>query len=237
MHMNCLRIKSLICSLLTGVVVFLSGSLKSQNVVNDLDQVYGLDQTLYNGRKYDYLSPSGTTGHQFLQSILFSDGSVTIKGKCYNDLKLNFDIFNQQLVLQYADEKSFKNIIEVSKAWMKGFSIGTMNFELLSLEGDPRFYQVLGNDSLRILYFWRKTMSLNDAIGASNYVFSPALKDSYVFIHGRLRPFNNKRSLILIFDPGLRPAIKSYLRKNKVKVKKASDQEITDMIVFISKIR
>jgi len=213
------------------------GKLISQEAVKGLDQVYGIDQTLCNGKKYTYMPPPGTTRHQYLKSPFFTVGCVTLKGKIFQDITLNYDIFNQQLLLQYANDDGPLNILEVSKAWLKGFSLDNRNFELLNLDQEPRFYQVLGEGTVRILYFWRKSLNLNNAIGTYNFVFSNDIRDSYVLMNEQLKPFNSNRSLTKIFEEGKRPEIKSYLRKNRVKVKKASDQVMTEMITFIGKLR
>ena len=226
-----------LCLLLLIILFSISGTLISQDAVTILDRAYGLDQTLYNGKKYNYFLPSGTNGHQYLFSPDNVVGSVTLKGKCYQDITLNYDIFNQQLLLQYEDERGALNIIEVSKAWIKSFRIGNMNFEFLNLEKDPHFYQVLGEGQVRILYYWRKNLNLDVAIGSSDFTFTPAVRDSYLFMDGQLKPFSTNRSLIRLFDPGHRPKIKSYLRKNKVKVKKASDQAMAEMLTFIGNIK
>jgi hypothetical protein len=237
MHLMRSGMKSIMFSLLVIFLFSISGRLISQDVVQVLDRVYGLDQTLCNGKKYTYLPPQGTKRNQYLLSRNYIGGSVTLKGKIYQDLTLNYDIVNQQLLLKYEDEQGAMTIIEVSKAWLDSFSLGTMNFEFLNLEKDPRFFQVLGKGPLRILYFWRKELKLESTMGTYKYIFTPALRDSYVLMDGQLKPFGNKRSLIGLFDPGDKPAIKSYLRKNKIKVKRASDQVMADLITFIGKIR
>ena len=162
---------------------------------------------------------------------------MTLKGKCYQDINLNYDIFNQQLLLKFEDETGVLNIIEVSKAWLTSFRRGNLNFEFLNLEQEPRFYQVLGEGPVRILYYWRKNLNLNDAVGSSNFIFTHAIRDSYVLMDGQLKPFRTNRSLIRLFDPGHRPEIKSYLRKNKIKVKETSDQAMAEMITFISNLK
>ncbi len=224
-------------SLLIISIFFISGKLIAQDAVKELDKVYGLDQTLYNGKKYSFIVPPGTSGHQFLQAQLFSDGTLTLKGKEYHDIALNYDIYNQQLLLQYADDNFPVNFIEVSKAWLQSFSLGDMKFRLLQLEKEPQFYQVIGDGPLQILYFWRKTLNLNDVIGTSNFVFSVPLRDSFVLMNRQLKPFKTRRSLIQLFDRGQRQEIKNYMRKNKIKVKKSSDHAMADLINFIGKLK
>jgi hypothetical protein len=229
--------KSIKCSLLLIILFSFSGKLIAQDVIKVLDRVYGPDQTLHNGKKYNYFLPLNTKGHQYLVSRNYFVGSATLKGKCYQDIALNYDLFNQQLLLKYEDETGAMIVIEVSKAWLESFRLGAKNFELLNLEQNPRFFQVLGEGPVRILYYWRKSLNLNDAIGTSNFIFTPPIRDSYVLMDGQLKSFRTKRSLIKLFDPGHRPEIKSYLRKNKIKMKKASDQVMAEMITFIGNIK
>ncbi len=224
------------CTLLLSLFFSFSGTLISQDAAAILDHLYGLDQTLYNGKKYNYFLPPGTNGHQYLLSPDYVAGSVTIRGKCYQNITLNYDIFNQQLLLQYEDETGALSIIEVSKAWLKSFSLGSMNFEFLNLEQNPRLFQVLGESRVRILYYWRKNLNLDIAVGSSDFFFTNAVRDSYVLLDGKLIPLRTKRSLVRLFDPGQRQEIKSYLRKNKVNIKKASDQSMTETITFIDSL-
>ncbi|MEI6683012.1 MAG: hypothetical protein WCO44_10310 [Bacteroidota bacterium] len=229
--------KVLIFSILTAILFLFPGNLFPQDAAKLADQVYGLDQVLYNGKKYNYFLPPGTHGHQYLLTEEFMEGSVTIRGTCYQNLRLNFDILNQQLLLKYKDDAGAVNILEVSKAWLEGFSLGTMNFEYLSPEQNPRFFQVLGSGSYHILYYWRKSLDMVAAVGSSDFTFSAAVRDSYVLMNGQLRPFRNRHGLVRIFDRSHRQEIKSYLNRNKIKVHKASDAVLGDMISFIGNLK
>jgi len=229
--------KVLLFSILTCILSLFPGILLSQEAATVADRVYGLDQTLYNGKKYNYFLPAGTHGNQYLLSEEFAEGSVTIKGTSYQNLRLNFDILNQQLLLKYKDETGALNIIEVSKAWLEGFSLGTMQFECLSLGENPRFFQVLGSGQYRILYFWRKSLDMVAAVGSSDFTFSAAVKDSYVLMNGQLKPFRNRHGLVSLFGRTHRQEIKSYLHRNKIRIRKASDQVLADMITFIGNLK
>jgi hypothetical protein len=229
--------KSVAFSLLLTILFAFSGNVKSQDAIKVLDRVYGLDQILYNGKKYTYSPPPGTKGHQYLLSPDYDSGSVTLRGKCYRDISLNYDIFNQQLLLRYEDETGPLNIIEVSKSWITGFRMGTMHFEFLSIGEESLFYQVLGEGRAQILYHWRKNLDVDGTIGSCGFTFTRTVRDSYVFMNGQLQPFSTKRSLIKLFDPAHKQEIKNYLRKNKINVKKSSDQVMAEMITFIGNLR
>ena len=236
-HCFNLRTNIIMCSLSAMIIFLFPLIARSQEQLKTPDAAYGLDQTLYNGKKYSYRPPPGTNGTQYLVSQLFFYGTVTLKGKTYHEVILNYDIFNQQLLLQYSDEHDPLNVIEISKAWLTRFSLDSMNFEYLRLDQGPNIYQVLGDGPVRILYFWRKSLNLNDVIGTSNFVFSKPVRDAYLLKEGKLLPFNSKRSLVRHFDAAKRAEIKSYLRKNKIRINRTSDKAMTDAINFIGKIR
>ena len=221
--------------LLTSLIIF-SGKLISQDAFHEMDRVYGLDPLLFNGKKYSYFLPSGTGGNQFLASSAFVEGDIVIRGKEVQDVFLNYDIYNQKLLLQYSDETGAFQIIEISEAWLERFSLGEMNFIYLAGNEQHRIYQVLGDGPYHILYSWRKSLKLSNSMGDGNYTFSPAVKTRYVFVDGELHPFRSKGSLIKVFDPAHKPAIKNYFHEKGINPKKASDQAMTELINYIGNL-
>jgi len=219
--------------LLLTIFLLISVSLFCQQPAEKLDRVYGLDPTLYNGKKYSYFLPPGTDGHQYLQSPDYFVGGVTIKEEYFGDITLNYDIYNQQLLLRYANENGAFNIIEVSKAWLKGFSLDNMHFEYLDLGDGLKFYQVLGDGKIKILFHWKKDLKLDVGATSTNFAFTKAFRSDYILLEGKLFPYRNKRSLIKVFGPEKKQDIKSYLRKNRIRLKKASDQDMTGLINYI----
>jgi len=224
-------------SLILVCIVLIPGELHSQDTFTELDKVYGLDQTLYNGKKYTYVILYTTTGHQYLITPQFTFGSVTIRGTRFENIFLNYDIFNQQLLMRYLDPTGAAITLEVSKAWLQGFTISNKNFEYLHVEQKPAIYQVLGKEPLRILYFWRKVLDLETVVGTANYVFKNPIRESFVLVDGKLLTFNSKGSFIRLFGPENKVEIKSYMRKNKIKIRRSSDQAMEEMINYIATIR
>jgi len=227
---------SLIRSLILIFLIFCPGTFSAQDAFREMDQVYGPDPLLYNGKKYSYFLPHGTGGHQFLISEEYLTGEVTVKGIKFDGVALNYDIYNQQLLLQCANETGASNIIEVSRAWLESFRLDTLEFKYLNFDRDPRFYQVLGDKPCQILYYWRKNLKLSNFSGHANYTFLPPVKTRYVLTGGELHPFSSKSSLIAIFDPMHKLEIKNYMKNNKIKLKQASDQVMTELINFIGNL-
>ncbi len=226
-----------IMRLLHVIILFsLTGILYSQEIIEEQDQVYGLDPLLYNGKKYTYFLPPGTGGNQFLNSPDYYLGQLVIKGIPFKDITLNYDIFNQQLLLRYADDKGSFNIIEISKAWLENFHLGDLYFELHDFGDGNRFYQVLGEGQARILYYYRKELKLDVLARSGTYEFSPAIKSSYVLKKDKLYPFGSKHSLLRVFGKEYKQDIKSYMRKNRIRTKNVSDAQMKELINFISNL-
>ena len=161
---------------------------------------------------------------------------MVIRGKGVQGIFLNYDIFNQKLLLQYADETGAIQIIEVSEAWLESFSLGPVNFKYITHKNESRIYQVLGDGPLHILYYWRKNLKLSNSAVAADYTFSLPIRTTFVMIEGEPIPYGSKGSFIKLFDPVHKDEIKDYIHVNGIKLKKAPDQVMTDLIHFISNL-
>jgi hypothetical protein len=202
--------------------------------VENFAGIYGLDQSLYNGILYNSYYPSNVKGDQFFIDKNFLKGEVTIKGIKYNNLELNLDIYKQELLLKYYNSNKVINVIMISKAWLEEFSIGNTRFLYLGLPRIPaRIYQVLGNDSIQILYFWKKDLKLDNANSTLEFSIE---KESYVLISKSLKKFHNNRNFVQLFAEENQIKIKQYLQQNKIHVKDAPDQKMEELINFCSKL-
>ena len=215
------------------LLLFLSANLLSQPDFKSLDKVYGLNPLLHNGIKYTFYLPPGTGSHQYLQSPDYFTGSVTIKEVTFEGITLNYDIYNQQLLLKYMDEKGAFNIIEVSKSWLKEFHLGNKYFIYMDFGNGKNFYQVLGKNRVKLLYHWFKFLKLDMGTNSGNFTFTPAIKSSYILKDNELRPFRNKRGLIEILGQQHKKEIKRFMRQNGIKLKKASEEEMTELINYL----
>jgi hypothetical protein len=235
---NTARMNSSIYRFVFLLLIFFPHAGHPQDSLTNPDRIYGLDETLFNGVKYDYFPPAGVGGDQYLESPQFIIGSLTIHGRDFTGLSLNYDIVNQQLLLKYYDENGAMQILEVSKAWLTEFRLGSRHFEVLPEKEAPAFYQVIGTGNARFLYFWHKNLEMVSAINRTQgFLYTPAARDSYIEINGKIERFRNRRSLAALFDQARRPEIKKYMRKNRIRPDEASDAEMTALINYISNLK
>jgi hypothetical protein len=221
------------------IILFLSVSeISAQQIIKSTNGVYGLDPLLYNGKYYTFFPPLNTGGTQYFTDHQFESGSVTIRGIAYADVVLNYDIYNQQLLLKYKNNLGAISLIIISDAWLESFSFKGLNFEVFSQQQDTtkRIFQVLGTGPNRILYYWKKDLILDGFHGSKNHIFTAARKEMNIFTDNKIVKYRNNKIFYSQFDTDTRNALKKYLKKNNINVKKASDKTMTELIHYCNTI-
>lgn len=215
------------------LLLFAWSGVFAQITTSDLDKAYGLDPLLYNGKYYSYFVPRWTEGTQFLNGPDAVKGFVTKRGVTYDNLLLKYDVYNQQLILQYKTNTGADHLIIISDVWLEKFNLGDVHFEMLAIQDTlRRIYQVMGTGPIRALYSWSKKLDITNQIGSENHVFLPSMKESYLLIDTKLLKYKKNRSFVRLFDPAKQVVLKKYLRQHKIKVKKASNQVVTELINY-----
>ncbi len=234
-----------LCSFLILLIITINSSFCQNQETTDIvtktntgiENVYGMDPSLYNGLLYNSFNPAKVKGDQYLIGGEYLKGEVTIRGVNYKNLDLNYDIYRQELLLRYLNTSNVFSIIMVSKAWLEEFKIGGFRFLLYGAPESPKqIYQVLGDESILLLYFWQKKVEYNnDYIGNTNLWFS-IKKEQNVLMNNSLYKFQSNNSFLHLFDKDKQALIKKYLRQNRIKVNNASDQTMKELINYCSKI-
>lgn len=217
------------------IIVFLITNFHSRaQGYSDLNYKYGLDPTLHNGKVYRYSTRGRSFGTQFLKSSEFTNGSVKIKDITYDDLLLNYDVYNQQLVYQYTGSTAGINKIIVSDAWLKSFTIGDSYYELHNLDDNPKIYKVIGGGSYRVMYHYFKELKVDGQVNSRSWRFSSPIRYSYLSIDNKMYKYLNNSSFVRQFSKEEQTTIRKYMREHHVKMKKSSDDKIRELLVFIN---
>ena len=205
----------------------------AQTPVLSSNQIYGLNPLLYNGKVYTYFYAANTKGSQFLDGPEFVNGSVQIRGKNFSGILLNYDVYNQKVVLKYKTRMNNLMEIVISEAWLESFNLDGKYFEILSFPGiKSRIYQVIGQGRYRILYTWSKTYALDHTYGATNFAFSKPVRESYLQLGDKLMHYKSNRNFVALFGPENKSLLNKYLRKNKIKVRKSGQQVSLQLINY-----
>ncbi|MGB8492117.1 MAG: hypothetical protein WCE64_13755 [Bacteroidales bacterium] len=207
----------------------------AQRTVNGTDDVYGSDPLLYNGKFYTFFSPLNAGGNQYLNDRQFEPGTVTLRGVKYTDLLLNYDIYNQQLLLEYKGEPGLTQVIILSDAWLETFSIKDKNFRIFQIsDNEKRIYQEIGADQTRVLYFWKKYRQVENITGGTKMIFTKPAREMNLLTDGKIVTYRNNRSFVNLFGPENKEVVREYIHGHRVNVKKASDKIMAGLINYVN---
>lgn len=212
--------------------LILAGNVvRSQDLFSTADSIYGHNPLLYNGVKYSFYVPSHTGGHQFLSTRDFSGGSVDIKGARFDVTGINYDVYNQEILIQYENAAGGLDVLSLSKAWIEHFNIGEKRFEILEVNGTPQICQLISAGNLKVIYHWSKTLKLDMHYGSRDFIFSEPSRDSYIIIGNCWFAFRNNKTFVKAFDPELQPEIRRSLKQMRINVKRSADTAMLGLLV------
>jgi hypothetical protein len=199
---------------------------------------YGFDQVLVNGIFYEdkYWKKDG---HQFFPEDQLYKGTLMFRGKEYKGIEMKYDICDQQLILYI----SFNNLtvrVVPSNDFISAFSLGDRYFSKYNFEGEPRFYQVVfDTDKLKCLYYWFKQVRETDDGGNSSYYyyeFTDSEKKNYLKINGTFEMYRNNRSFTELFPQEIRDMVKKYMKANRIKVVKSTDERMAELLTYCNSL-
>lgn len=197
-----------------------------------IHEKHGYDLNLINGILY-YDKYKNVLNHPFLSGEDLLPGSIVISGIRYEDVKINYDIYSQYLVLEYpADAGSSYNII-VSPEHTDAFHLDGDYFEKLALDDHgPLFYQVIKANGLTCYIHWEKKKVIK-SYEFSNYFTEPERR-CFLDYYGTLSPFSNRRSFVSLISGVPKKELKRFIRKNEIQVSDATPEQLEELLKFIS---
>jgi len=212
-----------------------TGSLAAfaQNTQITADKVYGYDPLLYNGLAYYFYPPPSTQGTQYMFDIFDAEGSVTVRGVTYPNQAINYDIYNQQLVLKYRTAIGSDNLLQISFAWLENFDMHSKHFEVITTADTIKeIFQTLGKGPAKVLYSFSRKLTVSNLTESSVHYFAQIQRTMYVSNGSKRQKYKNNRSFVKTFPEANHDQIFKYIRKNKLTVQKADDRHMTELINY-----
>jgi hypothetical protein len=187
-------------------------------------------QILNNGRAWRNLYYK-IKGDQFLYSPDFLPGSVTIEGRTFSNLKLKYDIYNDELIMITANGI----IIQLNKEMVEAFSMNPDNiYNFTKLEADTLnslsgYVNVLyeGNTSLFVKY--RKEI-LQLAV-ENKYDMFNQINRIYVKKDGVISRVDTKREFLNLFKDK-KQLLHAFIRSKKLKLSRKNPGSFKPVIEY-----
>ena len=193
---------------------------------------HGSDLNLVNGILY-YDRYKNVLNHPFYNGEELLPGSVVISGTSYQDVRINFDIYSQYLVLEYPVVSGNSHSIIISPGQTDAFDLDGNYFERLTLDDrGPLFYQLIRVNGLTCYIHWEKKM------GSRSYqhqsFFTEPDQRCFLDYYGELSLFSNRRNFVSLISGVPKKEINRYLWKKGIRLSDATPEQLEDLLQFIS---
>ncbi|MCA1756925.1 MAG: hypothetical protein LC649_05655 [Bacteroidales bacterium] len=173
------------------------------------------NQLLYNGRVWigTYF---GVIGTEFMLTPDWINGDVTINGTLFTDVPLKYDIYNDDLLINYINKRVLilnREMVESFVLHYEGKSYTLTNHGVN--QESQAFYQLFYSGKADLLKQWRKKR-VQFAVEARYDQFQ---QDSRLLlsIDGKQYEFSNIKSLCRLFG-NYSGDVRSFMRKSRIKV-------------------
>jgi hypothetical protein len=183
------------------------------------------DPFLQNGIYYSY-PYYNAVGHPFLGDGEFESGNVIFRGRRFEGITINYDLFNQQIILsRKSDEILQMNLL--ANEFITEFTFKGKRFIKFSLQGEfsPFFQVVSETPKIACYYLWYKERrELLDAGNQRIYSFSEQKSKHYLILNGKPFRYKNNRTFVQLLPDPARGEIKDFMKENRIFVEEANDQ-------------
>jgi hypothetical protein len=198
------------------------------------NEMYGLDQKLIRGVQY-YNKYPRSMGNGFLDSDAFVRGRVVINEVEYDDVKIRYDIYEQQVNLHFSYSSTTENTVILNRDVIEEFEMNGMLFRKYFFpETDTSFLQIISEGKVTCLYYWYKNLT-NQTSLRYVYEFSDPRKKSFLLIDSVLYQYNGERQFVKLF-PESKPALRKYFKQNQIRLRKAPDSTVMELIEFCNSL-
>jgi hypothetical protein len=193
---------------------------------------HGLDPNLVNGILY-YDRYRNVLNHPFYSGEEFLPGSVVISGIRYEDVRINYDIYSQYLVLQYPVVEGSSHSIIIPPEHTDAFDFDGNYFKRLILDDrDPLFYQLIEVNGITC-YIHREKKKAIRSYQFTEFFTEPEQR-CFLDYYGKLSPFSNRRNFVSLISGVPKKELLRYIRGKGIQPADASPEQLEDLLQFIS---
>jgi hypothetical protein len=194
------------------------------------------DQILFNGRVW-FNHYYDVRGDQFLFSKNYLTGSLSMNGKSYNNIGINYDIYNDEIITK----TNLGNLLQLNKEMVDSFTLVSgidkyrfINIKVDSLQGLKGYVNILYEGKSALIVKYKKEIELL-AVDDKFDLFFQTYK-IFLIKNGIASQISNKKDLLKVFDEK-KAQIKEFVKRNKIKVSKKDPQSIIPVVRYYDTLR
>jgi hypothetical protein len=234
-------IRSCLVSLFSLFILYYPCSAQLNNVLNSdstdlfsfVQREYGPDPVLINGLyPEDYILDA--IGHPFFIDTIFHPGYVILHNQKFENVFLQYNIFDQNIIVsQPGFERDTVQIIPPNK-FISEFGINGKIFRKFCFDGaNEQFFQVVYDGKIKCLYSFTKNRYISyHTPKYSSFRFTQGIRKSFLLIDQKLYEYKKSGSFLQYLPKNVKPGIKAYCEKEKLRFSRASDTEIRNLMEY-----
>jgi hypothetical protein len=211
----------------------------SKDLLAYIEERYGADDLLMNGSIYVPLH-SLAIGHPYFEVHDWVLSTLYVKRHRFDQVKLKYDIELDEFVLFILDKQERKNYLLLNRHYVDSVRMGKYVFvNADNIPGIPEKFGYLENVYDRQFYFFvthHKDFKKEFSESKPHGEYSEQTSTRYILDDGRLTKVNSKKAFLSYFEP-YKSELKSYLRKNKIKYKKANSGQLYNLLIYCEGIQ
>ena len=208
------------------------GHVKAQQAI-EADSIYGLNPQLYNGRIYKDYYGNSVKGHQFLVSEEYKNGTLQVNGQVFEGLSLNYDVYGQKLLFSFENQTKATKIIIIPLDNIQSFIFDNKYYEVIWWQNQEyKIFQTIISTQSKIIIYVKKELVTTTSTSEYDYQFSDVKKQFWLLKDGEYYSFRNNRSFTKLFDKDKNKIIKKWIKQHQIKIHKASDSQINELLNF-----
>ena len=174
-------------------------------------------------------------GHPFLFSRDFQSSGLYIQNKSFSDALINYDIFNNKIILRYKNRYGALDEIYLNSAYVDSFRMNELTFYHLPVqEVRGRFFHIRAKrDSMHFVSSYRKAIKRDSFSGTGEYYFSDVSESIYFYNGTKLFRIRRLSSLKGIISKESYRNLRKKLDK-RINFKDINDEQMLSLLIKIS---
>ncbi len=199
---------------------------------------YSYRDNIVNGTKWTYRKIY--RGNPFIAEDYWPNADLLYRGIRYTDFQINYDLYQDDLILLYTDNNSKKYIV-LSKEYLESFSYTD------TVHNQEHFYEYFrisgttGKELYEKVYDGRTSFIIRPGCEISNdpsgsfpgeYVRS---YEYYIQVEGNYIRIHSKKTLVNALNRNI-PEVKKFIRKNRLKIDSKHPENIVPVLRYFDEI-
>ncbi|MDZ7607894.1 MAG: hypothetical protein U5K79_20465 [Cyclobacteriaceae bacterium] len=195
----------------------------------EYDNYFGKNLSLYTGKQYN--DNYGQVGdHQFFMDDYWEQGSVVFEGQFYDSIYLKFDIFKDELLVEYFSDKGLAMTLKLQSTMINSFQLQGHTFIRLQVDSAATmktgFYDQLFVGANLSLYA-RRQKEIVRTSGSNTLRDDFVQKDKYFLLKAdTYYPVKNRGSVVRVLEDH-KKEVKHFIKSNNLRFQTERDRDIT----------